>query len=286
MTNDNFFQITQNRIEISGVKGEHRFLHISDTHICHTDSLSTPQEADMAAKKEASWQNVKRDFAIHFGERFGKEQEISSTRAFGKLIDYAAEQKPKALIMSGDIVDFVHSAGLRFVTDSLKKSGLTYLYANGNHEGSFASHPELMCLNGGTDDIGVYHGDGFVIAAIDNSAKTVSDKQLMQLKAIFECGTPIILVMHIPLSLEYNREDMKVFGEYFLLKDTTEDKNAKELIEMIVAHDSPVKAILCGHVHGYHKGDFAPGRPQICSSSSLIGAIDDVVICGKIKTTK
>lgn len=281
MTDDRFFQIKKNRIEIDGVKGEHRFLHISDTHICHTDSLSLPEEADMAAKKEASWQNVKRDFAKHFGERFGDEQDIPSTEAFGKLTDYAAEHKPEALLMSGDIVDFVHSAGLRFVTNKLEKSGLEYLYANGNHEGSFEKHPELKCLNRNTDGIAVYRGDGFVIAALDNSAKTVSDKQLGQLEGLFQSDIPVILLMHIPLALEYNKEDMKVFGDYFLMTEDTEDGNAKKFIEMVKSDSSPVKAILCGHVHGYHKGFFAESKPQICASSGMIGFINDVTVCGK-----
>ncbi len=279
MTNDNFYQIRQNRIAIKGVEGEHRFIHISDTHVCCFDDLSTAEEKAKAEKQEAAWQPVKRDFAKHFGDRFEAEQDIPSTEAFKKLVAYAAEQKPEALLMSGDIVDYIHPAGLRFVKNELDKTDLRCLFANGNHEGPYAKHPELKCLNNGSEDIAVFYGEGFIIAALDNSAKTVNDIQLLQLKTLLEQNIPTVLLMHTPISTEYNREDMRCFGEYFLMKDTDGDANAKRFFEIITAPDSAVKAILCGHVHGYHAGEFAKGKMQICASGGMVGCLNEIIIC-------
>lgn len=281
MNVDGFFQIRQNHIIIDGVKGEHRFIHISDTHISCFDELSTKDEKAKAIAQEAAWQAVKRDFARHFGDRFGSEQDIPSTKAFKKLITYAAKQNPEALLMSGDIVDYIHPAGLRFVKKVLDDADLRYLFANGNHEGGFETHPELKCLNNDCEDIAVYYGEGFIIAALDNSTKTVNDRQFLQLKELFLQKVPVILLMHIPLSTEYNREDMQCFSEYFLMKDTTDDNNAKRFIDMLISPDSPVKAILCGHVHGYHVGEFAKGKMQICASSGMVGCINELIICDK-----
>lgn len=281
MTDDRFFQIRQNRIIIDGVGSEHRFIHISDTHVSCFDELSTAEEKAKAEKQEAAWQPVKRDFARHFGDRFDAEHDIPSTEAFEKLITYAAKQNPEALLMSGDIVDYIHPAGLRFVKKALDDADLRYLFANGNHEGGFETHPELKCLNNDCEDIAAYYGEGFVIAALDNSAKTVNDRQLLQLKTLLEQKTPTVLLMHTPISTKYNREDMRCFGEYFLMNDTTDDNNAKQFISMLISPDSPVKAILCGHVHGYHAGEFAKGKMQICASSGMVGCMNELIICDK-----
>ena len=89
---EGFFQITENRLVIDGVNGEHIFLHVSDTHICVSDALSTADETDKAAKQEKAWDDVKRGFAHHFGEPFNPEHDIPSTEAFCKLMEYAKTQ--------------------------------------------------------------------------------------------------------------------------------------------------------------------------------------------------
>ncbi len=272
-----FYQITDNIINL-GLRKEHKLMHISDTHICCIDELSTEEEAAKAQAQEKIWEPVRRDFAHHFNEPWNPEHEIPTSEAFDKIIDYAAKMSPECLLMSGDILDYVHPAGIRHAVKKLSQYGGNYLFANGNHEGPSASNPDLMQLNGGNDDIGVYRGEDFIITSIDNSTKKVPQKQLEQLKALMQEGKPIVLMMHIPLSLDYNKESMQKFGNYFLIFEDDCDDSAKELISLIKPDDSPIRSIICGHVHGYHKCEFAKGREQICSSSSMAGFIDMITL--------
>ena len=132
-----FFQITENRLFIDGVNGEHTFLHISDTHICVSDALSTADEADKAAKQEKAWDDVKRGFAHHFGEPFNHEHDIPSTEAFCKLMEYAKTQQPEKLLLSGDVIDYISPAAIRFLTKKLNEYGsITFLYPVTTKEGS------------------------------------------------------------------------------------------------------------------------------------------------------
>lgn len=277
---DGFLQIKENHLKIDGVKGEHVFVHFSDTHAIYSDSASTSEEVEKAVKQEKAWDVVKRDFARHFDEPFNKEHEIPSFRAFLKLIEYAESVHPEKLLLSGDIIDYLSPAALRLLESTLCEYGTDYIFTPGNHEGRYDKHPQLLRFNGGSDDVGIYESDGFIIASVDDSEKTVSDKQLATLKKLLSGSIPVILLMHIPISTKQNCDEMKKFDSYYVISDNSEDKNAREFLKLLTQHDSAVKAILCGHVHGYHLSYFYGDKPQICASSGLAGFVHKLTITG------
>lgn len=276
---EGFFQITENRLVIDGVNGEHIFLHVSDTHICVSDALSTADETDKAAKQEKAWDDVKRGFAHHFGEPFNPEHDIPSTEAFCKLMEYAKTQKPEKLLLSGDVIDYISPAAIRFLAKKLNEYGSEYIFVPGNHEGRLDKHPELIPFSHG-DSVQIYNGGGFIIAGVDNSEKTVSDKQLGELEKLLMGKTPVVLLMHIPIATEMNSSEMKKFDDYYVISDKLTDKNALKFLSLVRRPDSAVKAILCGHVHGYHFSYFAEGKPQICASSGMVGFVHKFTISG------
>lgn len=278
---EGFYQITQNELVIPGVKGEHVFIHISDTHASCIDELSTPAEIERAKKAEAAWGWVKIDFARHFGEPFNEEHKIPSYEATHKLIEYAKSEKPERLLLSGDILDYVHPAGLRFLEKELAFYGNEYLFVPGNHEGRYDKNPCLTVFNGGSEGITEYHGDGFIIAAVDDSNKSISDLQLARLKELSSGSTPVVLLMHIPIATDDNMEEMKRFGEYYLITEKSEDENAREFVKTLYDANSAVCCILCGHVHGYHVSNYSGKKKQICASSGLVGFAHRFVIKGE-----
>ncbi len=277
---DEFLQIKENHLKIEGVKGEHLFLHFSDTHAIYSDSLSSSEEIAKAKEHEKGWDVVKRDFARHFGEPFNKEHEIPSYKAFLQLMDYAKIVRPERLLLSGDIIDYLSPAALRLLKAALSEYGTDYIYVPGNHEGRYDKHSELLQFNNGSDDVGIYESDGFIIASVDDSEKTVSDKQLATLERLLTGKVPVVLLMHIPISTELNCEEMKKFDSYYVISNDTADKNAHEFLKLLTRPDSAVKAILCGHVHGYHLSYFYNGKPQICASSGLAGFVHKLTITG------
>jgi predicted MPP superfamily phosphohydrolase len=46
----------------------------------------------------------------------------------------------------------------------------------------------------------------------------------------------------------------------------------------LVAESEKVKAVLCGHTHGAIFSFIAPGKPQYCCSSGLIGSVNKIII--------
>ena len=278
---EGFYQITENELIIPGVKGRHEFIHISDTHASCIDGLSTPEEAEKAEKAEKAWDRVKVDFARHFNEPFNNEHKIPSYEATHRLIEYAKKEKPELLLLSGDILDYIHPAGLRFLEKELEYYGENYLFVPGNHEGRYDKNPCLTVFNRGSGEIREYLGDGFIIAAVDDSNKSISDSQLSRLKELSAGSTPVVLLMHIPIATDENMEEMKRFGDYFLITANSDDENARELVKTLSDESSAVCCILCGHVHGYHVSCYSGSKKQICASSGLVGFAHKLVIKGE-----
>ena len=275
-----FFQIRENELRLPGVTGEHIFLHISDTHISVADERSTGEEREKAGKQEESWQKQRKSFAEAFHEPFNPEHTISSREVLHKLFAYAKEACPECFLLSGDILDYRHPAGFRLLEKELAAYGGEYLFVPGNHEGNYESHPELTAFNRGSAGVTVYRGNGFLIAALDDSGKTVSDRQLEELRTISEGDVPAVLLTHIPIATAQNEEEMKRFGDYFSISEKSEDENARELVRLLSKQDSAVCGILCGHVHGYHSSVYAGERRQICASSGLVGFVHRFTVRG------
>lgn len=270
---DRFYQIYDNEILIPGIEGETRLMHISDTHICAYDGDSSEEEVRWAFEKDAYWMYQKKEFAQMAGEYFGKEQEISTVSAFRKLMKLAEKTKPDFLVFSGDNLEIMHPAGERFLKAQLDSYSGRYLCIPGNHEdeeleGIWQADPVIIPFR------------GFSIVGIDDRLKTVSDRTLEVLKELAEKAEPVIIVTHIPVSTDLNREAMSIFDSYFYIDEDSSDSNAREFVKLIKENDC-FRAVLCGHVHGYSKTEIAPGKYQICSSQGMIGAVDMVTVRGR-----
>ncbi len=269
---DKFYQIVENEIRIPGITGEYHILHISDTHICAWDVFSTDTEKQQAEEWEVSWKETKKFFAGLAGEYFGSEQEISTVEAFSKLMEYAAEEKPDLLILSGDLLEQMHPAGERLLREALQEYPGQYLCVAGNHEAE-----TLEGIWDGRPRIAAF--EGFQFLAVDDRRKTVSDETLDMLHRIIQNPVPTIVVTHIPLCTDMNREHLGLFQPYFFIDEHSEDVNAAEFVRLIRDNDCFI-SVLCGHVHGYLKTMISDGKYQICSSQGMIGAIDKIRIHG------
>lgn len=279
MIDDDFFWFRRNRIVIPGVAGEHRFLHVTDTHISTFDEQSTPEEREETEKKEAMWESYKErfargllDFAKGNDEPYGDAQRISTVAAFEKILALAQELEPEALLLSGDNLERMHPAGARYLARRLREYGRPFLCVPGNHE-----DPE--CEGVWSRGVRTMDFGGFRICAVDNGQRTVALADLDALRAICAEGVPVIVLCHVPIATAACRAEMAKLIEYFYIDEKSEDENARAFVELCVQSEA-VRAILCGHVHGYHAMEFAPGKAQIIGSQGMAGAVDLVTVAG------
>ena len=276
MKNDPFFWFKNNTITIPGVSKEHVLVHITDTHVNLWDEESTQEERENAEKQNGVWKTFKRRFAEANGEPYGEPQDIPTKEAFEKQMALVKELNPEVLLLSGDNLEVSNLAGERFLTKMLQDYGGKYMIVPGNHE------DQTFGKFWGTG-VKVMDFDGFRIAAVDDSRMKVAPEDVEALKALCDEGIPMLILCHVPISTPYCKdqckEKMSGKNDYFYLDSETEDEGGRAFVELCMNNDS-IKAVICGHVHGYYKMEIVPGKPQIIGSMGMAGAVDLITVRG------
>ena len=118
---------------------------------------------------------------------------------------------------------------------------------------------------------------------MDDSRKTVSPEDLDTLRALCDEGTPLIILCHVPLSTpnckDLCKEKMTHMDDYFYLDSETEDACGRAFVDLCM-NSGAIKAVICGHVHGYYVMEIVPGKPQIIGSQGMAGAVDILTVKG------
>ncbi|MBR4205597.1 MAG: metallophosphoesterase [Clostridia bacterium] len=270
---DPFLRVVDNELTIPGISGKYVFLHVSDTHICAWDEQSAPGEREESEKREQNWMRQKEAFAHDFGEPFSDAQRIPTTRGFEKILRFAKEENPRALLLTGDNLEYTHPAGERFLRQALQSAGVPFLCVPGNHESEALSgvwEPGVRVLD----------CSGFRVAAVDDRLQTVSAEDLDRLEALGEEGIPLIVMYHIPVSARANREEMRKYSVYFSVDDERADENGKRFVRFLETCPA-VKMTLCGHIHGYSDTEISPGKRQITASQGMIGFVHRLTVRGE-----
>ena len=270
--NNQFLNIVNNEIKIPGLKQNYTILQISDTHIMAANESSTPEHMKSIQEQEITWLRIKKDFANHFKEPWNEEHNISTIECFEKVMEYAKKQAPDLLILSGDILNFEHKEGYEYFVEYMKSYPYSWLFVPGNHDNEYM--PRQLSI----EEMQIYNFEEFRVVGLDNSKMTVTQETLEQLEGLLSDGKPTILVMHVPVETNFNKDAMGVFEPYFVINIDRADENGRRLIEICENKELPIVAVLCGHVHGYHKSELIDGREQICCSSGLVGFVHQIVV--------
>ena len=276
LMNDPFFWFERTRLVIPGVRGEHLFMHVTDTHVNVWDEEATPEEREKAEKQDEMWRTFKGKFAGANGEPYGDAQRIPTREAFEKQLALAEELKPEVLLLSGDNLEYTSPPGLRYLNRVLGAYGGKYICVPGNHE-------DQDCPGLWSPGVRVLEFDGFRIAAVDDSRKTVSPEDLDALRALCAQGVPLIILCHVPLATpnckEQCKEKMTGMNDYFYIDSAEADDCGRAFVSLCM-EEAAVKAVICGHVHGFYRMELVPGKPQIIGSQGMAGAVHLLTVAG------
>jgi hypothetical protein len=117
-----------------------------------------------------------------------------------------------------------------------------------------------------------------VIIALDNSQRRISRAQLDALNGFASDGKPMLLVMHVPIMNDENRELLLKSGVYFQLNyDGCPEENL-EFIEFIKANGDKIIAVLAGHLHYSNVSKINDEVTQYVTSQGVTGNIHRYVI--------
>ncbi|MBP5226399.1 MAG: metallophosphoesterase [Kiritimatiellae bacterium] len=143
--------------------------------------------------------------------RTGKE--LVSPAGFEEALEAAQKAKVDFLALVGDIVSFPSEAGVEFVSERLKRSGLNWMYVSGNHDWHYEGLPGSLkelrdewapkrlgpLYQGANPLFAVRKVKGVRMVMIDDSTWEILPEQLVFLKEQIASGEPLALFMHIPL---------------------------------------------------------------------------------------
>ncbi len=248
-------QIEEVHITVPGMEEERTLLWVSDMHIS-SGSEDPDVTQDHREDADARYEMNKNSAGI-------PAEETWDLLSAG-IDSYGAD----CLILGADMVDYVSEENLAKLQEGLARIQTPWIYLRADHDyGRWYSdmgkkrmrslHREIAPQNRlWTVDFG-----DFIVAGLDCTTTAISDETLEEFRRICEQSVPVILCSHVPFdSGEGDCSSLKELSrtcwdgrvlcwgdgdEY----DTSGGGSMKELLEILSAPDSPVCAVLAGHLH-------------------------------------
>ncbi len=271
------YHLNSYQIVIPGIQKEYKFLYVTDMHIIIPDNESDKQIFDYSNQRLSVF-------------RYPKDKEESNVIDLNQWVTYANDNLLDGLLLGGDIIDSPAPSNIDYMAKSLKNLQIPYVYTLGNHDWTYPweymtdkGKKELLPLLSpymkNNTSVHSQEYKDFIIVAIDNSNNQINPAALKEYKIILEKKKPIILMLHVPL-----------YTKSVLTKSKSVWKNpvvlgggihggiypnaaSTEFLHLTTAKDSPVIAVLAGHVHFANKDDIIGGKniPQIIGDAGFKG---------------
>lgn len=240
-------------MKIKGLKRDYAFLMICDLHVIAED-ISEAEEKSVHILKDRREKVFKTS-----------GNTTSSLDLFHKLGPVVNKCGADAVLLGGDICDFGSIANLNVLKEELAKWTIPYMYTRADHDfrpwwmaqEHEAEIAEIGKSIDGDEDLMVMEYDDLVVVGYNKSTWNMTAGALARFKEVYATGKPIVIVSHVP----FNSAVDPSFGEEIMShengrnlswgKGCAYDANAvtSEFLSLVCAENSPVKLVLCGHMH-------------------------------------
>lgn len=269
--------IEETKIVLPGLKKTYVFFQISDAHIAYAAPNDSEQDRAMACRQS--------DACSYAGK--------TPIQALSEIIDYVNQAEGDALLVAGDFADYYSVRNIEYLSGVIAKCNKEVLYVCGNHdcmiyEGTrdhFAYRSHYSVLMQGNPACWVKDYGDLLVVGIDDASRQIDDAQLDFLREQMARGIPILLLTHIPVWTESNDAPIlehwprSGHAHFSIGKEKTPEKTM-EFVNLVKAPASPVAAIIAGHIHFSHVGEFAPGKLQLISAPAPEGFVRRIIVCG------
>lgn len=256
--------VREEYLVIEGLEKEYELLFLTDTHVI---VQSEEDDAQVTANADGRY------------PVFMDAAGVSSAEQFPYWMEYANEREVDAVLFGGDIIDYPASSNIEFLNENVSKLDMPYLYTLGNHDWTYPWEymtdkakqeyiPMLQPVIAENGTIEIMDMEDFLVVSVDNSSGQVHPDALEQYLQVLEQGKPVIVLVHVPFMTQSVLGKAKEVwdspvvigaGNYGGIYPSEE---STAFIEATTAEDSPVIAILAGHVHFYDK-DYIDGEKPV-----------------------
>lgn len=266
--------IHEYHIRIKGVKRKILY-QFSDVHLCLADADSTPRDRERAEARTQSWREERLQFAKGHGEACGEELQIPAEEHLAHLLKAVAKDGD-ALVIAGDLFDFVNEASARAYDRYFADFTVPHLFVCGNHEPK-KDIPDGYAMASIKQPVQIMDLGDLTIVGFDDSDRTITPEQLAALQRLLAQGKPLIIAMHIPIQAEGNEAHEKC-DDYFRLNYPGAPRENLAFIDLIRQNADKIAAVLTGHLHFLNTYEIAPGLVQYVSSQGILGNLNRFVI--------
>lgn len=256
--------VARETITIEGVTGEYDLLFLTDTHMVVSSSEDSEQITANAAERSPG---------------FVDDNGVSSALQFPEWMAYANEQQVDGVLFGGDIIDYPSKGNLEHLQKNLDMLSQPYIYTLGNHDWTYPWEymtqkgeeeylPLLEPMMQGNTTIQRLDIGELTVVAVDNSSGQVNGEALEAYQQILAEGRPTIVLVHVPFMTQSVLGKAKeVWSSPVVIGAGNyggiyENEESAAFVQMTTAADSPVVAVLAGHVHFYDK-DYIEGEKKV-----------------------
>ena len=267
--------ITEYKIACAGVKKKVIY-HFNDSHLTEYDALSTEEEREIAQKRTESWERVRADFAQTYGEPYGANQKQPPAKHFENLL--AEAEKGDALVIAGDMMDYVSPANVRFCDKALGRFRKPFVAVCGNHEKAADIPAEGTAVSAMRKPVQVADLGDLQIIGLDNSLRAVTREQNEELERLLSGGKKSVVVIHVPIMCPANEAALQRSGQYFQFNYADCPRENLDCIEIIKSHEKDIAAVLAGHLHYLNTANLTKDLFQFVASQAIVGNMNRYII--------
>jgi len=255
-------------IFIPGLQKEYRLFHITDSHLVHCEKeifhIHNPDIAGSPESRTAMFTSV---------EGISAQEHFNRQHAF--LTQHADELD--AVLMTGDILDFNSPLADVYLDDFLSSLPLPHIMTVGNHDRFYYTHhtppqprPNFQCVRIGDTYVQKLRVGELALVGVDNPLSLYEDGVANALEEMLMTETHVLMLQHVPLYTPKLHEailplrgcDLSIGGEAICRND-----NWKLVKELITRPQSPVRALITGHLHFSHSSALEGQAVQYISPS-------------------
>ena len=277
--------VYEEKIDIEGLEEPFTIVFIADAHICLCDS----RDADVKDICDSRYKEFERDSK-------------GSEKNFSIVMDYVKKENPDLVIFGGDMADEATYASIEYIEKEIGKLKSPYLFIMGNHDFAYGSEyfsekayeeyfTRYDSLNEVKEGCQIKEYDNFAILLLDDYNNQVCDETVDAIQTLKEKGKEVIIAEHVPILPLYEETDIvertnEIWGgdEYgqsrVLMGDgAVYPKGAtNHLIAFASQDDGPVKLLLAGHIHFYHRDKINENAVQVTAKPAFERGIVKVTL--------
>ena len=196
---------------------------------------------------------------------------LTTEKRWKKLPALINKEEADYVLFVGDMLDFNSEATTSALREGVEKFNKPLLYVRADHDienywqptNDWVKSMERQASISDNSALIVAELEEIILMGVNYSQNDITEETLEQIKDVMGRGKPVIVVMHIPIGqdegteLQARSEEVRGGRHLYIGRGGDKEPNnyTAAFIDMIYAEDSPVVAVLTGHLHAKWEGN-------------------------------